>query len=169
MVSMPFEKVREYKIHCQNIYRFPLPPWAGSSVLWGSCVGQLFVFTRPLLPEWSSLQVGNLSVCTSSPQHFCSMAFKSSQNHVRPHILFIIGKRRTWAMTMTMFILYVNKRDVGTHTPTRVKCFHDLLRIFFEWFSSQHCDQALFVTRSPISMASYFSYLTTFYIWKGHY
>ena len=39
-------------------------------------------------------------------------------------------------MTMTMFILYVNKRDVGTHTPTRVKCFHDLLRIFFEWFSS---------------------------------
>ena len=32
-----------------------------------------------------------LSVCTSSLQHFQSRAFKSSQNHVRPNILYIIG------------------------------------------------------------------------------
>ena len=32
-----------------------------------------------------------LSVCTSSLQHFQSRAFKSSQNHVGPNILYIIG------------------------------------------------------------------------------
>ena len=53
------------------------------------------VFTRPPLPEGSSLQVEILSIylfnCTSSLQNFRSMAFKSSQNDVRPHILYTIG------------------------------------------------------------------------------
>ena len=38
-----------------------------------------------------------LSVGPSSLQHFQYRAFKSSQNHVRPHILYIIGNRRTSA------------------------------------------------------------------------
>ena len=71
------------------------------------------VFTRLLLLEGSSLQVEILSVCLSvipsSLQHFQYKAFKSSQNHVRPHILYITGKRRTSAMTMTM---------TKTHTKT---------------------------------------------------
>ena len=40
-----------------------------------------------------------LSVFPSSLWRFQYKAFKSSQNHVRPHILYIIGKRRTSAMT----------------------------------------------------------------------
>ena len=40
-----------------------------------------------------------LSICTSSLQHFQYKAFKSSQNHVRPHILYIIGKSTKLAMT----------------------------------------------------------------------
>ena len=61
------------------------------------------LFTRPLLPEGSSLQVGILfvclSVCTSSLQHFRSMAFKSSQNDVRPHILYTIGSSACLVMS----------------------------------------------------------------------
>ena len=45
---------------------------------------------------------GDSSVCTSSLQHFHSGAFKSSQNHIRPKILFTIEKRMTSQMTMTV-------------------------------------------------------------------
>ena len=41
-------------------------------------------------------------VCMSPTQHFQCEAFKSSQNHVRPNISYIIGKRVTLAITMTM-------------------------------------------------------------------
>ena len=55
------------------------------------------VTLKPLLLKESSLQVEILfvcpSFCTSSLQHFQYRAFKSSQNHVKPHILYIIGKR----------------------------------------------------------------------------
>merc|ERR1712037_539495 len=78
------------------------------------------LFTRPLLPEGSSLQVEILSVCLfvcpSSLQYFQYMAFKSSQNHVRPHILYIIEKRMTSATTMTM-----TKTHTKTNTKTKTK------------------------------------------------
>ena len=44
------------------------------------------------------------------------MAFKSSQNHVRHHILYIIGKRMTSATTMTM-----TKTHTKTNTKTKTK------------------------------------------------
>ena len=45
--------------------------------------------------SWNSVcLIDWLSVCPSSLQHFQYRAFKSSQNHVRPHISYIIGKRR---------------------------------------------------------------------------
>ena len=56
----------------------------------------LFVYIITLLDSFSldpsnrSLSVC-LSVCTSSLQYFQSRAFKSSQNHVGPNILYIIG------------------------------------------------------------------------------
>ena len=46
------------------------------------------------------------------------MAFKSSQNHVRPHILYIIGKRMTSAMTMTM-----TKTHTKTNTETKTSLY----------------------------------------------
>ena len=38
------------------------------------------------------------SVCPSSLHNFQSKAFKSSQNRVRPHMLYMIGKRKTSAI-----------------------------------------------------------------------
>ena len=57
-----------------------------------------------------------LSFCTSSLRHFQSGAFKSSQNHVRPNTLCIIGKKMTSAMTMTM-----TKTQTKTNTNTKTK------------------------------------------------
>ena len=74
-------------------------------------------FTRPLLPEGSSLQVEILSVCPSSLQYFQYMVFKSSQNHVRPHISYIIGKRMTMTMTKTP-----TKTNTKTKTMTKTLC-----------------------------------------------
>ena len=54
------------------------------------------LFTRSLLPEGSSIQVGNMSVCVfvclSSLQDFeYRPFFISSQDHVRPHKSYIYG------------------------------------------------------------------------------
>ena len=102
--------------------RFICPEVHCVLTLWNLAVSSQIFFTRPLLPEGSSLQVEILSVCLfvcpSSLQYFQYMAFKSSQNHVRPHILYIIGKRMTSATTMTM-----TKTHTKTNTKTKTKTF----------------------------------------------
>ena len=90
------------------------------------------IFTRPLLPEGSSLQVEILFVCLSvclsevpsSLWHFQFKAFKSSQNHVRPHILYTSlerGRHQQWqVMTMTK-----TKTNTKTKTKTKTKLLKD--------------------------------------------
>ena len=58
------------------------------------------------------------------------MAFKSSQNHVRPHILYIIGKRMTSAMTMTM-TKTPTKTNTKTKTMTKTLCLKDISYAIF--------------------------------------
>ena len=58
------------------------------------------------------------------------MVFKSSQNHVRPHILYIIGKRMTSAMTMTM-TKTPTKTNTKTKTMTKTLCLKDISYAIF--------------------------------------
>ena len=73
--------------------------------------GWPFVCQNPKVTQLQ-LQVEILSVCTSSLQNLLSMTFKSSQNCVRPHILYTIGKRMTSQMTMTV---------TNTHTQRQIQ------------------------------------------------
>ena len=63
---------------------------------------------------------------TSSLQHFQHKAFKSS--HDRPHILNIIGKRRTSATTMTMT---KTNTETKIKTNTNTKCLKDPSYVIF--------------------------------------